>query len=212
MGDLIRFMQYGGGWPHLENIETVNTNEKLRQSLVTRYRTHTIPRKLKGILKYPCLYFTGCMNKKGYGSISADGVKWGAHRASYYLFVGEIPDNKFVLHKCDRPQCVNFHHLYLGTAQDNTNDMMKKKRNKAPGSPGIKNPNAKLTEPLVRLTSCLLGLGLSIKETIKYIHKFEKLSKSTVCRIKNGKSWKHINEKKELGHEVPKLPEGDPGS
>lgn len=42
-----------------------------------------------------------------------------AHRIAYLLHSGEIPDGKWVLHKCGNGMCVNPVHLYLGTAKDN---------------------------------------------------------------------------------------------
>lgn len=52
----------------------------------------------------------------------------GAHRASWIAHKGEIPEGMWVLHLCDNPICINPDHLFLGTAQDNTNDMITKKR------------------------------------------------------------------------------------
>jgi hypothetical protein len=36
------------------------------------------------------------------------------------------------LHRCDTPACINPEHLFLGTAKDNTADMIKKGRNRPP--------------------------------------------------------------------------------
>ncbi len=49
-----------------------------------------------------------------------------AHRFSYQLYVGDIPSNLKVLHKCDNPLCVNPNHLFLGTQLDNIKDRDKK--------------------------------------------------------------------------------------
>jgi len=51
-----------------------------------------------------------------------------AHRVSYTVFVGAIPDGMCVLHKCDNPACVNPQHLTVGTYKENTLDMIQKGR------------------------------------------------------------------------------------
>lgn len=75
-----------------------------------------------------CWEWNGQRNRKGYG-VFWDGTKQVlAHRYSYAKAEGLIPEGMFVLHKCDNPSCVNPSHLFVGTAADNTSDMMNKKR------------------------------------------------------------------------------------
>jgi hypothetical protein len=57
---------------------------------------------------------------------------------------GEIPKELFVLHKCDNPKCVRLDHLFLGTRQDNVDDMVKKGRRA--DTHGEKCPSSKLTK------------------------------------------------------------------
>ncbi len=45
-----------------------------------------------------------------------------AHRASYFLAYGDFKCSLFILHKCNRAECVNPEHLYAGTHADNTQD------------------------------------------------------------------------------------------
>jgi hypothetical protein len=69
-----------------------------------------------------CWEWLGHKTPKGYGRMRSDGKHHFAHRISYELYVGIIPDGLIVLHSCDNPGCVNPSHLRTGTHQDNTDD------------------------------------------------------------------------------------------
>lgn len=92
-----------------------------------------------------CWLWIGSKNTGGYGDIKdpARGMLR-AHRLSWELAYGPIPIGKWVLHKCDRPICVNPSHLFLGSQTDNMRDMAFKKRYSE--CRGAANHSAKLTE------------------------------------------------------------------
>jgi hypothetical protein len=78
-----------------------------------------------------CWIWKAFKNKQGYGRVGfVAGRSVNAHRVSYVMAYGEIPDGHFVCHKCDNPSCVRPDHLFAGTRQDNIDDMMIKKRGK----------------------------------------------------------------------------------
>lgn len=75
-----------------------------------------------------CWTWTTPRRQQGYGM-------WGrtlAHRYSWALANGPIPEGLWVLHHCDNPPCVNPTHLYLGTVVENVQDMVARGRHYVP--------------------------------------------------------------------------------
>jgi hypothetical protein len=72
-----------------------------------------------------CWLWTG-KKRDGYGRLFGEDGQFsrylGAHRVSWTLHFGPIPDDKIVLHKCNIRACVNPDHLYLGTHKENAQD------------------------------------------------------------------------------------------
>lgn len=79
-----------------------------------------------------CWEYSGSRATFGYGQISVNNRCARAHRVSWELHNGPIPDDLEVLHRCDNPPCCNPSHLFLGTQADNARDMWAKKRGSAP--------------------------------------------------------------------------------
>ena len=79
-----------------------------------------------------CWLWTGAISGgTGYGGFAWElkpHLQTGAHRASWLLHNGEIPEGLWVLHHCDNRRCVRPDHLFLGTAKDNHTDMLVKGR------------------------------------------------------------------------------------
>lgn len=78
-----------------------------------------------------CWLWTAYRNRKGYGEFGMGGHRgrmYLAHRVSWEMANGTIPDGMYVCHACDVPACVNPSHLWLGTATDNNRDMFAKGR------------------------------------------------------------------------------------
>lgn len=78
-----------------------------------------------------CWEWKGITWPNGYGAFDMHlfGIKSGlTHRLSWMFHHGKIPDGICVCHKCDNKKCVNPDHLFLGTHQDNMDDIRRKKR------------------------------------------------------------------------------------
>ena len=75
-----------------------------------------------------CWIWTAACMTNGYGQIWDGSKDRGAHRISWILHNGPIPNNLHVLHKCDNPPCVRPDHLFLGTPIDNMLDAKAKGR------------------------------------------------------------------------------------
>ena len=76
-----------------------------------------------------CWLWIAAKNEHGYGCFRYRNVLYKAHRVAWEQVNGTIQNDKFVLHRCDNPSCVNPLHLFLGTQLDNMRDMLNKGRN-----------------------------------------------------------------------------------
>jgi len=123
-----------------------------------------------------CWLWTGAKGKGPYGMFSLGREKIKAHRASWIIHFGEIPEGMYVLHKCDVSLCVNPEHLFLGTHKNNMEDMVRKGRG-----------CMKLTWDGVNRVRRLHATG---KILIKTLAKIFSLNQTTVGRIVNNKTWK----------------------
>ena len=114
---------------------------------------------------------------EGYGNFNHRGKIMKAHRASWILHNGPIPESMFVLHKCDVRHCTNPDHLFLGNHTDNMRDMASKHRT------GVR---CKLTLNQVYEIKNLLKLGVSSMNIAKKYN----VSDVTIHNIKHGYTWK----------------------
>jgi len=132
-----------------------------------------------------CWLWQAAKNSDGYGSFRRDNATTcSAHRMSWEIHRGPVPEGMQVLHHCDTPACVNPSHLYLGTQLDNIQDRVTRGRGNRPI--GEKHPQAKLTEDDVRRIR-------ADDRTYKQIAADYGVSYHAIDGIKRGKRWKHVN-------------------
>lgn len=86
--------------------------------------------KVEKIPFHSCWEWGAGKYKRGYGLFVLKRKNRPAHRISWIIHKGQIPNGLFVCHKCDNPGCVNPSHLFLGTQTDNMKDMHSKKRHR----------------------------------------------------------------------------------
>jgi len=120
--------------------------------------------------------------RHGYGEIKYKGRYIGTHRAAYLLFIGVIPDNLCVLHKCDVPNCCNPKHLFLGTKKDNSLDAISK--NRILRGEQIHNHRLTAKDVIYIRQSTLSTRQLAKKLNVHNV---------TVWAAKTGKTWKHVD-------------------
>lgn len=136
-----------------------------------------------------CWGWKGCAPKNpGYGQFRYEGILEKAHRASWMIYFGDIPENVYVLHRCDNRLCSNPKHLFLGTNADNMRDMISKGRNKCIGQKGEKNPMAKLTADKVKEIRQMLAKKISPKVIAKDFD----ISYGHVFGLKQNMTWKDL--------------------
>jgi hypothetical protein len=133
-----------------------------------------------------CWLWKGRTTKKWkYGLFEIRKVNFLAHRISYHLHRGRIPEGLNVCHQCDIPQCVNPDHLFAGTQADNHADMWAKGRGVVRGMPGE-------AHPLCRLSKDQILAIRADTRTQKQIAITHGISRSYVSEIKSRKKWKHV--------------------
>lgn len=166
-----------------------------KESSTTFWKYATKEEKLNRLLenfnKHAIKNETGCWGWKGgnakkYPSLYYDLKGISAHRASYMLFKGEIPDGMLILHSCDNTKCCRPSHLRYGSQLDNVKDMYDRGRKNDKVSEEAS--GAKLKEVQVIEIKKILSQGVVMQ---KIADKFN-VGLVTIFDIKHKKTWKHI--------------------
>jgi hypothetical protein len=129
-----------------------------------------------------CWTWTASTDGCGYGEFRQDERIAKAHRISWELANGSIPEGSHIIHTCDNPPCVNPRHLVAADMRTNMLDMWSKGRH-----PCI-NGNRKLTDDQVKTIRERIATG----ESLASIGKHYKVSAGTIWFIKTGWNYKHV--------------------
>lgn len=139
----------------------------------------------------------GRATRGGYGRLWDGERVRDTHRLSYELFVGLVPAGLDVLHRCDRPGCVEPRHLWCGTQAENNADRDAKGRNgggwknaghcRSSEVRGERHPRSKLTEDEARmLKGLMLGSG---RVVISDLAREYGVSASLLYGLRDGRNW-----------------------
>jgi len=127
-----------------------------------------------------CWLYKGCKDSHGYGWLTFRNRQIRASRLAWMIHNNlEVPQGKFVLHKCDNPPCCNPAHLYLGTQKDNVRDMLVRGR-----YPSVFTP-AEVRDIFYRAHRVETGTSIA---------KCYGITQSMVSAIKRGIRWKHLTQ------------------
>jgi hypothetical protein len=155
------------------SIVNMNPFRKKGRSTIERFEGFYIPEPNSG-----CWLWTGALFGSGYGAFK----RQHAHRFSWEMHYGPIPEGLLACHKCDVRCCVNPEHLFIGTYSDNANDMVRKGR----GNParGERARTARLTEEQVE------AIRLDPRR-LRIIGEEYGVDRSYIWKIKRAWHWKH---------------------
>jgi hypothetical protein len=133
-----------------------------------------------------CWQWQGSVASGGYGQIALCEHNLLAHRVAYELHYGAFPRSAWILHRCDNRLCVNPAHLFLGDAQANVDDMVKKGRNAPPK--GESHYQSKLNKEQVLSIRARVINGESQRELSREFG----VDFSTISKVVRRETWKHI--------------------
>jgi hypothetical protein len=140
-----------------------------------------------------CWAWTGLKSVDGYGELSHKCLTYRAHRVSWALHFGEIPNKMSVLHKCDNRECTNPDHLFIGTQLDNMRDCAAKGRISV--LMGESNPSAKINQFIAEEIRLIHSSGST---SISKIASMYGIGRTTVRRILNYESWNNKQREKAI--------------
>ena len=137
--------------------------------------------------KTQCWEWNGTIEHNGYGRTTYSGGIIKAHRLSWMIHFGDIPNGICVCHHCDNPKCCNPEHLFIGSHRDNLIDRNSKGRYAYPK--GENHSGSKLTNAAVktiRKDYVLRKVGLD------FFAKLFSVDRTLIHLVLKRKIWKHV--------------------
>lgn len=122
-----------------------------------------------------CWIWQRARHNFGYGVVWHNRKLRYAHALAYVLSGAPVQEDGEILHSCDNPPCCNPLHLSAGSHSDNMSDMAKK------GRSGTR-----------KLTKSDVMRILANSAPSRWLAKKYGVNKSTILRVKSGRTWKHV--------------------
>lgn len=139
-----------------------------------------------------CWLWTASVDRKGYGQIqggSRNARLLRAHRVSWEIHYGANHAGFQVCHRCDVRRCVRPDHLFLGTNDDNVNDMHAKGRDvKPPRMLGVQHPHTTFSEEDIRWIRKQVSSGVSQRALARHFN----VCFATINHIWLRRNWGHV--------------------
>ena len=128
---------------------------------------------------------TGCWlwisgDADDYGSFRLNGKEYQAHRVSYEIHKGAIPEGLLIMHDCDCKPCVNPGHLTAGTDSQNVRDAYDRGRI-------ARALSVKEVKQIKDLLACEYEISLTT------IGQWFDVPRCTIKHIKTGRTWSRIS-------------------
>jgi len=191
---------------HGEQMTLAEVGDELGMAFTTIQKwmdKHDIPRREYGPLEQrfelyyekgdsddDCWEWQNVLDEWGYGQIFDEGKQRRAHRVSYELHNGEIPDDAYICHTCHNESCVNPNHLYAGDPQSNVDDAIERGTFMETRPQGSQVGTSKLTEEEVREIKRRYENGDAIQRELA--EEFD-MGQTQISRIVRGERWAWVD-------------------
>ena len=164
----------------------VDTNDKTKRPYIS-LKDRFWKRVEKGT-NSGCWFWKGAKDRRGYGHLGRGGKdtkNYMAHRVSYEIHIGIIPEGLIICHSCDNPNCVNPFHLFAGTNSDNQKDSFNKGRHNMKGE---SHPNSTLTTQDALSIRELHTNGVKSSQIAPAFN----ITHQTVNKVNSRTRWAHV--------------------